>query len=219
MGTHYQFSLWSIAFSLCTWLGRGWSKNLTHGFIELPFNTSFYHIQKPYDLPVEQRYSFINGVHKLWVFSTDKPLYRSSPTKPRSEISISGYTYSSGVWQFEAYGYVTCGTSIVSIMQVFGATLPYHTSFILGVDTNGSLTYFKEPVIYPKAYDKWFRLNVIHEVETRKLKVYINGIFKYETLDRGGTSHYFKCGVYAGPNPSYYMESRWKGIRIFKKFD
>ncbi|KAL2521375.1 Citrate-binding protein [Forsythia ovata] len=216
MGIHVQFALWSIAFSLCTWLASGWSNDPTHGFIELPFNTSFYHIQKPYDLPEEQRYSFINGVHKLWVFSTDKPLSRNSPTKPRSEIIISGYTYSSGVWQFEAYGYVPCGTSGVSVMQVFGATLPHNTSLILGV-YNGSLSYFNASVIFPEVYDKWFKLNVIHQVETRKLKIYINGIFKYETLDRGGTFHYFKCGVYAQDYASYYMESRWKGIRVFKK--
>ncbi|CAI9758296.1 unnamed protein product [Fraxinus pennsylvanica] len=218
MGSHYQFAPLSIAFTLCVCLARGWSNDLTHGFKELPFNTSFYHIQKPYDLPVEQRYSFINGVHKLWVFSTDKPLSRNSPTRPRSEIIISGYTYYSGVWQFEAYGYVPCGTSGVSIMQVFGATLPHNTSFILGVN-NGSLSYFNTSVIYPKVYDKWFRLNVIHEVETRKLRIYINGISKYETLDLGGTFHYFKCGVYAQKNASFYMESRWKGIRVFKRSD
>jgi hypothetical protein len=51
----------------------------TNGFISLPLNLSYYHIQKPYDVPEDQRYSFVNGVHKCWVYSTDKP---------RTEIAI-----------------------------------------------------------------------------------------------------------------------------------
>lgn len=61
----------------------------TQGFVQLPFNSSFYYIQKPYDLDVSKRYSFVNGTHKLWVYSTDKPLARSSPTRPRTEVIIN----------------------------------------------------------------------------------------------------------------------------------
>lgn len=60
----------------------------TDGFTALPFDKSVYNIHKPYDLPVDQRYSFVNGVHKLWVYSTDKPFRQDSPTKPRTEINI-----------------------------------------------------------------------------------------------------------------------------------
>ncbi|KAI7752081.1 hypothetical protein M8C21_008382 [Ambrosia artemisiifolia] len=94
--------------------------NPTSGFTRLPFNKSHYVNHKPYNVPLDQRYSFINGVHKLWVYSNDKPFRSDSPTKPRSEISINGYVYSSGVWQFEGYMYVPRGTSGVSLMQLFG---------------------------------------------------------------------------------------------------
>jgi hypothetical protein len=67
----------------------GWPIDPTHGFTQLPFNTSFYHIQKPYNLPETDRYSFFSGIHKLWVYSTDEPLSKNSPTKPRTEIIIS----------------------------------------------------------------------------------------------------------------------------------
>jgi len=60
----------------------------TNGFISLPLNLSYYHIQKPYDVPEDQRYSFVNGVHKCWVYSTDKPHTLTSQTKPRTEIAI-----------------------------------------------------------------------------------------------------------------------------------
>jgi hypothetical protein len=67
----------------------GWPIDPTHGFTQLPFNTSFYHIQKPYNLRETDRYSFFSGIHKLRVYSTDKPLSKNSPTKPRTEIIIS----------------------------------------------------------------------------------------------------------------------------------
>ncbi|XP_027177710.1 citrate-binding protein-like [Coffea eugenioides] len=194
-----------------------YSTNPTDGFVELPFNTSFYHIQKPYDLPVDQRYSFVDGVHKLWVYSTDNPLSRNSPTMPRTEIMIQGYIYSSGVWQFEGYGFVPNGTSGVCIMQVFGASLPHNTTLMLRV-YNGSLTYFEQAnVLVHNIYDRWFRVNVIHEVAASKLKVYIDGVFIFEAAGRGRNSHYFKCGVYSQVGDSYYMESRWKGIKVLKQ--
>jgi hypothetical protein len=62
--------------------------NLTDGFLSLPLNQSNFDIQRPYDVPEDQRYSFIDGVHKLWVHSTDKPHSLTSKTHPRTEIRI-----------------------------------------------------------------------------------------------------------------------------------
>ncbi|KAL8133083.1 hypothetical protein AgCh_008518 [Apium graveolens] len=188
----------------------------TRGFTSLPFNTSFYHIQKPYDRQENERYSFINGVHKLWVFADDKPLSRSSPTKPRSEIMIQGYIYSSGVWEFEGDAYVPEGTSGVCIMQVFGAQAPRATTLMLRV-YNGSLMYYRQSILVPNIYDRWFRVNVVHDVDRAKLRVYIDGHLKLKVGGRGGTSHYFKCGVYAQDNDSSCMESRWKNINVLKQ--
>ncbi|XP_068661178.1 citrate-binding protein-like [Aristolochia californica] len=187
------------------------------GFVELPLNESNFDVQRPYDVLQNERYSFANGVHRMWVFSTDKPHALTSNTKPRTEIRIRGYDYSSGVWQFEGYGYVPTGTSGVCIMQLFGANRTATTLMMRVYD--GSLTYYKGPVVVPYIYSKWFRLNVIHDVGAGKVKVFINGVLKLEVNDRRGTSHYFKCGVYAQSDSSSYMESRWKGIKVLKKCD
>ncbi|KAM3200667.1 hypothetical protein P3L10_033029 [Capsicum annuum] len=130
----------------------------TDGFSPLPLNQSNFQMQKPYDVPVNQ--SFIDGVHKFWVFKTDKPHAPTSQTKPRTEILIKGYEYSSGVWQFVANLYVPRGTSGVSIMQVFGAAPPVATTLVLRV-YNGNLYYYREQVIESNIYNRWFRLNVI----------------------------------------------------------
>lgn len=128
---------------------------------------------------------------------------------------MKGYDYSSGVWQFEAYGYIPNGTSGACIMQIFGAKSPIATTTMLKV-YNPSLYYYENPVIISNIYNKWFRLNVIHDVESNKVKVYIDEVLKYDGPGRGGRSHYFKCGVYSMNDGSFYMESQWKDIKIFK---
>ncbi|XP_077240075.1 citrate-binding protein-like [Tasmannia lanceolata] len=194
----------------------GWApSDPTDGFVSLPLNSSNFHIHKPWNLPENQRYRFSDGIHWFWVFSTDKPLSRNSSTKPRSEIRIRGYDYSSGVWQFEGYGYVPNGTSGVCIMQLFGAS--GQSTTLAMVVYNGTLSYYLSSVLVPHIYDQWFRLNVIHDVGAGKVTVFINGVLKLEANDHGGSSHYFKCGVYSQRTPSYYMESRWKGIKVLKK--
>ncbi|CAN1783166.1 Citrate-binding protein [Linum perenne] len=83
---------------------------------------------------------------------------------------------------------------------------------------DGSLCYYNESqVVLRNVYDKWFKLNVIDDFDTGKIKVYINDELKLEVQGRGGKNHIFKCGVYAQLNDSRLMESRWRDIRIFKK--
>ncbi|KAL2240162.1 citrate-binding protein-like [Sesamum indicum] len=215
-------SIWSSIFVLLitvVYKVVGWGPiDPTKGFISQHLNRSNLVIQWPYDVPEDERYSFKRGVHKLWVFKTDKPHTPTSKTKPRTEIRVQGNDYSSGVWQFEGYVYVPYGTSGVCIMQVFGSIPPQASTLMLRV-YNGTLSYYRTPVV-PNIYGRWLKLNVVHDVEGRRVEVYIDGVLKYEATGRGGpegTSHYFKCGVYAQNDASYYMESRWKKIRVLKK--
>ncbi|KAI4297041.1 hypothetical protein L6164_036950 [Bauhinia variegata] len=187
----------------------------TQGFTRLPLSNSNFAVQKPYDVPQDQRYSFKNGVHKFWVYSTDKPHTPTSNTAPRTEIRVTGYDYTSGVWQFEGYGYVPSGSSGVCIMQVLGGTSSATTLQLRVYD--GSLTYYRSPVLLQNTYNRWFRVNVIHDVGASTVKVYIDGVLKYQGNGRGDATHYFKFGVYEQNDSSSYMESRWKDIKIFRK--
>lgn len=82
------------------------------------------------------------------------------------------------------------GTSGVCVMQVFGAS-PHATTLMLRV-YNGSLSYYRSaPVLVPNIYDRWFRLNVIHDVDASNVKVYIDGILMHVAPGRGGKSHFF----------------------------
>ncbi|XP_008232245.1 PREDICTED: citrate-binding protein-like [Prunus mume] len=130
----------------------------TQGFVTLPFNRSFYHIQKPYDVPEDQRFSFVMCLEQVLLMPQ------------------------------------------LLMLRVY----------------SGSLMYYTGPVLVPNIYDKWFKLNVIHDVEAAKVKVYIDGCLKLEADGRGGTSHAFKCGVYAQHNDSFYM-GRNTSIQVSRK--
>ncbi|CAA2972529.1 Hypothetical predicted protein [Olea europaea subsp. europaea] len=184
----------------------------TDGFTLVPLSDGNFVLQKPYNLPLADRYSDASGVRKFWVYTNDKPFQSGSGTRPRTE----GLDYSSGIWQFEGYAYVPKGTSGVTIMQIHGASEGATTLQLRIYD--GDMKYYKFDVVATDLYDKWFRLNVIHDVDEGKITVFINGVKKYVVNDQGPGDLYFKCGVYAAPeNSSKYMESRWKNIKIYKK--
>ncbi|GJM87886.1 hypothetical protein PR202_ga03885 [Eleusine coracana subsp. coracana] len=187
----------------------------TRGFTAVRLSDSNFVLQHPYNLPSDARYSFDAGVRQLWVLESDKPHDPYSHTSPRTEIRIAGYDYSSGVWQFEGYGYVRSGTTGVSIMQVFGAGETATTLMLHVYD--GALRYYDRQVVEDNIYDRWFRLNVVHDVGAGKLTVFVDGVERLRAPGRGGGKHYFKFGVYAQRHASSCMETRWKDVKILRK--
>ncbi|CAN0921594.1 Citrate-binding protein [Linum grandiflorum] len=166
----------------------------TDGFTEIKLNESNLVLQKPYDIPLDQRYSFINGTHRMW-----------------------GLDYSSGVWQFEGHGFVPNGTSGATIAQIHGARKG-NTTLLLRIYEPGEMRYYSFRHVSAFVYDRWFRLNIIHDVDGGKVTVYLDGEKKFEYKDQGPGDLSFKCGVYGAPtNMSYYMESRWRDLKIYSK--
>ena len=131
--------------------------------------------------------------------------------------NLQGHDYSSGVWQFQGHAYIPAGTTGVSVMQVFHAT-HRNTTLMLWVN-NGALMYYGRQLIADEIYGKWIKINVIHDTGAGMLKVFVNGELKFTVGDDGGMNHYFKLGVYTQNFSSYFMESRWKGIKVLKKAD
>ncbi|EFJ08733.1 hypothetical protein SELMODRAFT_131123 [Selaginella moellendorffii] len=176
-------------------------------------------IQKPYDLQVSDRYNFSDGVHKLWVYTSDKPQNPHSPTKPRTELRFRQPQYSQGIWQFEGDFYVPSGTTGVCIMQIHGGRNSA-TALQIRVDGPGDLIRtgadLEHATFATHIYDKWIHLNVIHDVDHEMLSIYLDGELKHWEVNETYEEHYFKCGVYTQNNASEYMESRWKNINIWK---
>jgi len=64
------------------------SADPTDGFTEVPLTDANFELQKPYNIPLDERYSFVDGLRKLWVYADDKPHDPSSHTQPRTEVRI-----------------------------------------------------------------------------------------------------------------------------------
>ncbi|KAF8653098.1 hypothetical protein HU200_062540 [Digitaria exilis] len=103
----------------------------------------------------------------------------------------------------------------VSVMQIFGGGETATTLMLHVYD--GALRYYSQQEAEDGIYGRWFRLNVIHDVDASSQAVFIDGVEKLWVPGRGGDSHYFKFGVYTQHNSSSCMESRWKHIRILRK--
>ncbi|XP_020246280.1 citrate-binding protein-like [Asparagus officinalis] len=191
------------------------SADPTDGFTAMPLSERNFDMQWPYNLNLNDRYSYVDGVRRLWVYSTDKPFKPSTTTKPRTEIRIRGYDYSSGVWQFEGYGFVPNGTSGTAIMQIHRTTHAATVLMLMVVD--GQLKFYHSTLVESNIYDRWMRLNVIHDVDANKITVFIDGVKKLQIEGNGPNTFYFKCGVYAQRDEAHYMESRWRDIRVLKK--
>ncbi|KAK4722227.1 hypothetical protein R3W88_012460 [Solanum pinnatisectum] len=143
--------------------------------------------------------------HRLWVYADDKPYDPNSLTQPRTEIRIQGLDYWSGIWQFEGSVFVPNGTSGSTIVQIHGASHG-NTTIILRI-YDGDMSYYNGHIFATGLCDKWFKVNLIHDVDGGKVAVFIDGKQIFETKDKGPGDLHFKCGVYAAPdNISYYME-------------
>ncbi|KAK3119837.1 hypothetical protein QOZ80_9AG0676080 [Eleusine coracana subsp. coracana] len=198
---------------------RGEGQLLTDGFTAVELAEAQFKVQKPYDVPLAERYELVDGVmRRMWVYADDKPISSDHPGGPRTEIKIE-LIYSTGVWQFEGYGYIPSETSGASVMQIFGAA-EHATTLMLHV-YDGRLTYYRDDarVVDACIYDRWFRLNVVHDVAASNVTVFVDGEQRLNVPGRGRDAHYFKFGVYGQTNNgmSNRMESWWRDVKVFTK--
>lgn len=63
---------------------------------------------------------------------------------------------------------------------------PSHATIIMLRVYDGMLSYYQTLVIMPNIYDRWLKLNVIHDFEASKVQVYIDGVLIYEGIGRRG---------------------------------
>ncbi|CAL5386426.1 unnamed protein product [Camellia sinensis] len=83
----------------------------------------------------------------------------TSHTEPRTEVRIRGLDYSSGVWQFEGYGFVPNPTSSATIVQIHIHGASHGATTIILRIYNGDMRYYSGEPVDTDLYDKWFRVN------------------------------------------------------------
>ncbi|KAL6906127.1 hypothetical protein ACP4OV_003728 [Aristida adscensionis] len=149
----------------------------TAGFVKVDLAEGNFVVQSPYDVPENQRYSYDvgTGVRSFWVYADDKPFNTVTPTHPRTEVRLTCHDYSSGVWQFEAHGYVPAGTSGACVMQIHNEDGGAHATTLMLRVYNGALWFYDRQVVEDDVYDRWFRLNVVHDADASTVSVHVDG--------------------------------------------
>lgn len=138
-------------------------------------------------------------------------------TAGRCEIRVNN-DYTSGQRQFQGTLNFSRPTSMASdysqttVMQVFGAAT--HAAWKLTVRKDGTLRAEHGIVCASDVYGKSLRVNVIHNKSGGKIQVYVNGSKKVDRADEGGSSHYFKYGMYQG---RFVGRATWSSVKYFSK--
>jgi hypothetical protein len=135
-----------------------------------------------------------------------------APGDERSEARIHD-DHTSGRWQFEGWVNVKPGVEGGCVHQVFkflmivaypndGGELRQHSYQKLGT-TN--------------AYNRWVRINTIHDATARRAEIYIDGVLEgtmTDTASGGPNGWYHKYGIYNSSRTSPVIQ--WKDVKFFK---
>jgi hypothetical protein len=208
----------------------------TQGWTE--YKDSF-HVERPYTVPINTRFSIIGGIYSHWVFPNDSP---HSPIAmgraPRTEVTygathdaanlIGGTGISAGIAPF------TTGTRMWSA-DVFleptaegSAIMQIHTTTTGGgpvglrlnggnLVNNGQLTAVTGSKVPGGIVNVWFNMKVALEVATLQVQIYVNNcLMTTYTGARGDGHFYFKNGVY-GCGAAAGCRDHYKNIHLYSK--
>lgn len=178
-------------------------------------------IHSPTNAPLNERYWFTNGVYHCLTYSNDGAFSVGNKTLPRTEQRFtSGYT--NGEIQYQADVLVPGNENSYCVFQIhtadaksprFGAT-----TFMAFWFTNdgGSIHDYSGTVLATNLADKWFQLNVDHNLATRTIRVWIDKKLVWTQRDNGAGDFYIKDGVYEQHHgPTLRMDAYLKNIQMW----
>ncbi|UHA73431.1 polysaccharide lyase family 7 protein [Paenibacillus sp. 481] len=162
-----------------------------------------YHIQKPWNLALDQRYKYDakSNTHTMWVKSTDEPFQKGNTTEPRTEMRWH-HEYATGEHMWEADVNIASGSAGSSVVQILRVDRPAGThasDIMLVVHEDNTVKRYRSPngaLIKSNVYDKWWNLKVAHNANTGVIKVYADDKLVLTEKDRGPATRHFKNGVY-----------------------
>ena len=192
----------------------------TEGFTE--YKDSF-HIERPYDVPTNMRFSLTGGIYNFWVFPGDKP-HRpdANGRNPRTEATFGGTydkaTVRQNVGTASGIGYFTSGKRIYSADVMIESSA--RNSFVFQLHTTAKgigPIYLSGGGVPGGMLDKWYNVKFVFDAATLRSQVYINNCPKGTVSGpRGDGRFYFKHGVYHCGNRAG-CRSHYKNIHFYVK--
>jgi hypothetical protein len=200
----------------------------TQGWTE--YQDSF-KVQRPYNIPINTRFSIIGGIYHFKVFPNDAP---HSPTangrNPRTEARYGGTADKATGGNFQTGHRMYSADMLIERNAVGSAIMQIHTTADGGgpigirvqsngdIVNNGSLTVVQGSTVPGGTIDKWFNFKASLDAATQEVKIYINNCLKSTYKGpRGDGNYYFKNGVYFCKTSQNGCFSHYKNIHLYKK--
>lgn len=182
--------------------GTGW-KSLTVNF----------KIQSPTNAPQSARYFFTNNIFHCLTFSNDGAFSAGNTTKPRTEQRFNP-DYTNGEIQYQATMMAPSNENSYCVFQIHTgdaqSTNHGSTTFMAFWFTNygGSIHDYSGTTLATNLGNKWFQLNLDHNLVTGTIRFWINRRLVWTQQDNGAGDFYFKDGVYEQDHgPTYQMDT------------
>lgn len=188
--------------------GAGWA----------PYPVKF-KIQWPTNVAEDQRYWFTNNIYHCQVFSNDGAFSVGSTTLPRTEQRFeldytNGGAAPIGEIQYQSTEMAPSNENSYCVFQIHTGDAEENafgsTTFMLFwfTNNNGSVRDYSGAQLAGNLGNKWFQLNVDHNLVNRIIRVWINQQSVWTQQDNAAGDFYFKDGVYEqSHNPTYEMDA------------
>jgi hypothetical protein len=190
--------------------GTGWAPKA------LNFN-----VQSPTNVAQNQRYWFTNNTYHFLTYSNDGAFSVGNTTLPRTEHRYNP-DYTNGAIQYQATIMAPGDENSYSVFQIHtgNAQSPTFgsTTFMIFWFTNsgGSIRYYSGTVLATNLANKWFQLNVDHNVVTHTIRAWVDKKLVYTGQDNGATDFYMKAGVYEQSHgPTLRMDTSLTNILVW----
>ena len=209
----------------------------TQGWTE--YQDSF-HVERPYNVPINTRFSIVGGIYNFWVFPPDNPHHpMAGGRNPRTEATYGGThdkaTVPGGTSTVARIGYFSTGQRMYSADMLIeenavgSAIMQIHSTANGGpvglrimpngnMVNNGSLTVVTGSTVPGGLIGKWFNFKVSLDTASMRVQIFINNCLKSTfTGSRANGRHYFKNGVYFCRTSQNGCFSRYKNVHLYKK--
>jgi hypothetical protein len=196
-----------------------------------------FHVEHPYTIPTNTRFSITGGIYNHWVFPNDAPHSPNAMGRnPRTESRYGGlYDKMAGSPGADGNGNFIKGQRMYSADMLIeknaigSAIMQIHTTASGGgpigiringgnMVNNGSLTVVQGSTVPGGLVDKWFNFKASLNADTLEVKIYINNCLKSTYKGGKGDGHfYFKNGVYFCKTSANGCFSHYKNIHLYTK--
>jgi hypothetical protein len=181
------------------------------GFVE--YKDTF-QVGRPYDVPLNTRFSMEGGIYTFWVQKNDKPQKTDTTAlNPRTEARF-GQTFTTGVRAFSGDLFLEKTANGSVVMQVHTTTTGIGPVYLHAEGNSLAGSSVKSTDIPGGLYDNWFNLKVIIDAATTESKIFINNCLKTtQKGTRGNGIDYFKFGIYHCG--SAVCRDKYKNVHVY----